>query len=73
MGKRKGFGRALREARHALGISQEELADRAEIHRTHVSQLERGLKSPTIDTLARLAKALNTTPSKMMRMLENNH
>jgi transcriptional regulator with XRE-family HTH domain len=46
------------------------LADRAGIHPTYVSQIERGLKSPTMRMLARLAKALGTTPGKIIRLLE---
>ena len=67
------LGRKISDLRKSAGISQEELADRASIHRTYVSQLERGLKSPTItiDVLVKLAKALDTTPSKIMRMLED--
>lgn len=64
------FGKAICDLRKSAGISQEELADLASIHRTYVSQIERGLKSPTIVILAKLAKALNTTPSKIMRMVE---
>ncbi|MCK1532842.1 helix-turn-helix transcriptional regulator [Bradyrhizobium sp. 171] len=56
--------------RHSARLSQEELAGRAGIHRTYVSQIERGLKSPTIVMLLKLSKALETTPSKIMRQLE---
>ena len=72
MGK-KVFGHVVRDIREAAGISQEELAHRASIHRTHISQIERGIKVPTITTLAKLAKALGTTPSKIMRLTENGH
>jgi len=65
------LGKIISDLRKSAGISQEELADRASIHRTYVSQLERGLKSPTIAILVKLAKALDTTPSKIMRMLED--
>jgi transcriptional regulator with XRE-family HTH domain len=51
-------------------MSQEELADRATIHRTYVSQLERGLKSPTLAIMFKLAKALGTSPSKILHTLE---
>ncbi|QLD47333.1 helix-turn-helix transcriptional regulator [Bradyrhizobium diazoefficiens] len=56
--------------RQSARLSQEELAGRAGIHRTYVSQIERGLKSPTIVMLLKLSKALETTPSKIMRQLE---
>jgi transcriptional regulator with XRE-family HTH domain len=68
-----GIGKIIRTLRRAAKISQEELAHRAGLHRTHVSQLERGLKSPTIATLAKVAKALNTTPSRIIKMFENKH
>lgn len=64
------FGKIIASLRRAARFSQEELADRAAIHRTYVSQIERGLKSPTIVMLLRLAKALNTTPSKILKQLE---
>lgn len=64
------FGRIIAKLRQSSGYSQEELAERAGIHRTYVSQIERGLKSPTVVMLLKLSKALNTTPSKIMYSLE---
>jgi transcriptional regulator with XRE-family HTH domain len=64
------FGKLVAGLRRASQLSQEELAERAALHRTYVSQVERGLKSPTIITLLRLSKALDTTPSKLIRQLE---
>jgi transcriptional regulator with XRE-family HTH domain len=66
------FGKLIADLRQSAQLSQEELADRAAIHRTYVSQLERGLKSPTLVTLLRLSKALGTTPSKLVRQLETD-
>ncbi|TFV29400.1 XRE family transcriptional regulator [Bradyrhizobium frederickii] len=65
------FGKLIAGLRQSVGLSQEELAERANIHRTYVSQIERGLKSPTLVTLLRLSSALETTPSKLMRQLES--
>jgi transcriptional regulator with XRE-family HTH domain len=65
------FGRIIAGLRLTAGLSQEELADRAGIHRTYVSQVERGLKSPTITIFLKVSKALDTTPSKIMRLFEN--
>ena len=64
------LGAVIRDLRVAAGMSQEELADRAGIHRTYVSQLERGLKSPTVAILVDLAKALDTSPSRILRSVE---
>ena len=52
------FGGVLRKAREERGLSQEVLADTAALHRTYVSQIERGLKSPTLGAMNRLAIAL---------------
>lgn len=60
----------IRILRQKRGVSQEELGFRCGIHRTYVSQLERSLKSPTVDVLARLADALGDTPSKLIARAE---
>ncbi len=52
--------------RRAARLSQEELADLAEVDRTYISQVERGLRNLTISVLARLANALKTTPDKLL-------
>lgn len=64
------FGEVLAEFRQRAGFSQEGLADRAGVHRTYVSQLERGLKSPTLDVLLRLASALGIQPSRLLIAME---
>ena len=48
------------------GWSQEELADRAGVHRTFVSQIERAKKSSTIDTVEKISKALGVTCGKLL-------
>ena len=67
----QALGRTISGFREGLGLSQEDLADRAGIHRTYVSQLERGLKSPTLNILMKIAKALETKPSLLMRAFED--
>lgn len=52
------FGSVLREKREAAGISQEQLADRAGLHRTYVSLIERGKRTASIEVLRRVASAL---------------
>jgi transcriptional regulator with XRE-family HTH domain len=54
----KSFGLAVRARRTAAGLSQEELAERAGLHPTYVSMVERGIRNPSLDVAARLAKAL---------------
>jgi len=61
-----GIGQVLRQKREAAGFTQERLADLAGIDRSYVSILERGLKSPTIDMLDRLANALGCAPENII-------
>lgn len=56
----------LRLARQRLGMSQEDLASAAEIDRTYVSGIERGVRNPTISVLARFAKALRSTSAELL-------
>jgi CheY-like chemotaxis protein len=55
------LGSAIKEQRNALGISQEELAARAGLHRTYVSEVERGERNPSIASIEKLAQALEVT------------
>lgn len=64
------FGLALREARMKADFSQEKLSQAAGVHATYVSQVERGLLSPTLDKLETLAKALDLPASTLLRRAE---
>jgi transcriptional regulator with XRE-family HTH domain len=66
----KALGQVLIKYRILTKISQEELADRAGIHRTYVSQIERGLKSPTLSVLFQISRSLNTTASVLIAEVE---
>jgi CheY-like chemotaxis protein len=55
------LGNAIKEQRRALGISQEELAARAGLHRTYVSEVERGERNPSIASIEKLAHALEVS------------
>lgn len=52
------FGKAVRRRRRELDLSQEELADRANLHRTYISNIERGRMNPSLENVARIAEAL---------------
>ncbi len=56
---------AIKEQRNALGISQEELAARAGLHRTYVSELERGERNPSITSIEKLAQALEVSFTRL--------
>ena len=62
----KTFGENLSRAREKAGLSQEELGLHADLHRTEISQLERGLRVPRIDTLVKLATCLDVTPEVLL-------
>ena len=64
------FGRVLREQRNARGVSQETLALNADVDRTFVSQMERGIRQPTLTTLCKLAEALDMQPSTLVARME---
>jgi transcriptional regulator with XRE-family HTH domain len=63
---RIGFGRLLREKRHAQGISQEELAFQSGLHRTYVGSVERGERNLSLENIFIFAKALGCSPSELI-------
>jgi transcriptional regulator with XRE-family HTH domain len=63
---RRRVGANVKAAREAKGWSQEELADRARMHRTYVSGIERGIRNPTITVLERVGKALGIAPGNLL-------
>ncbi|SCX31487.1 anaerobic benzoate catabolism transcriptional regulator [Agrobacterium rosae] len=67
MGIRETFAANLREIRVKRGLSQEELAHRADIHRTYVSSLERCQYSATIDMVETLARILDVEPADLLK------
>jgi len=64
------FGRVIRRRREKANLSQEALADKAGLHRNYVGLLERGLRTPSIDVLRKLAVGLNTTMASLIGELE---
>lgn len=67
----KAVGEELRASRERRRISQEQLGFDAGIHRTYVSLIERGLKSPTLNVLFRLCGALDVAPADFVRNVES--
>jgi ribosome-binding protein aMBF1 (putative translation factor) len=63
--------KTVHERREVLGISQEELAHRAGLHRTYISDIERGARNPSLKTLSRLADALEISTSDLIRLGES--
>lgn len=61
------LGARIRDLRNALNISQEELAERAGLHRTYVGAVERGERNISLDNILALASALGVTASDLLR------
>jgi transcriptional regulator with XRE-family HTH domain len=64
---KKRLGTNLRRLREAKGLSQEAFGFEAGIHRTYVSDIERGARNPTITVVENLAVALGVTASELLR------
>lgn len=60
------FGKVVRKRRRELGLSQEDLGFRSGLHRTYISEIERGLKSPSLRTIYAIAKALQVSVSLLV-------
>lgn len=58
---RQLFSESVRKARRSLNLSQEDLAERAGLHRNYIGSVERGERNISVDNMERLAKALRTT------------
>lgn len=68
IGKQKisiAFGNRVKGERIKLGISQEELAARARLHRTYIGMIERGEKNITLINIEKIARALGLTISEL--------
>ena len=77
MGKKKGradirerFGFAVKARREALGLTQEDLAEKARIHRTYLSDVERGTRNLAILNIERLAGALEMSLAELFAVVE---
>ena len=64
---RRVFAANLRAQRQLRNLSQEGLADRAGLHRTYVSSVERGERNVSIDNIERLSNALDIDPSILIQ------
>lgn len=67
MDVKKEFGSVIKSRRNRLGLSQEELAERADLHRTYVTDIERGTRNLTLESISKLAAALGVTISELFQ------
>lgn len=63
-------GRVIQSVREKKGLSQEVVSGLADIGRTHLSAIERGVRKPTIETFFRIADAMDVKPSALMKLIE---
>lgn len=66
------FGQVVRAERERQGVSQERLGNMADLDRTYMSGLERGLRNPTLGTMEKIADALGTTVAKLVAKAERS-
>ena len=66
----KIVGKIIQEYREKKQLSQEVVSGLADIGRTHLSAIERGIRKPTLETFFKIADALDILPSELMRMIE---
>jgi transcriptional regulator with XRE-family HTH domain len=64
------FGRNLKRLRLRVDLSQEELSHRADLHRTEIGMLERGIRLPRLDTIIKVAGALEVEAGELFEGLE---
>lgn len=64
-------GRVIQDIREKKGLSQEVVSGLADIGRTHLSAIERGVRKPTLETLFRLAEAMDVPPSEIVKRIED--
>jgi transcriptional regulator with XRE-family HTH domain len=68
--RQRKFGARVRARRRAVGMTQEALAHRAGVHRSYVGSLETGGRNPSLETIARLATALEVDAADLVAGLQ---
>jgi transcriptional regulator with XRE-family HTH domain len=66
----RAVGKVIQEYREKRGLSQEVVSGLADIGRTHLSAIERGVRKPTLETFFKLADAMSISPSELMKLIE---
>lgn len=64
------FGEVIRKRRQELRLSQEDLGYRSGLHRTYISEIERGRKSPSLRAIVAIAEALGVNVSDLILSVE---
>lgn len=67
------FGKTLRRLRKNQGVSQEVFADKCDLHRTYISDIERGERNVSLENIEKIANVLNIQVSELFREVENDN
>lgn len=65
------FGAEVRHRRMMLGLSQEDLAGRSDLHRNYIGGIERGERNISLKNILKLAQALETSPGELLKCFDN--
>jgi len=63
----KGFGKRMAAVRKAKGLTQEQLADKVDLHRTYIGFIEQGKRNPSIANVQKIAKALKVDITELLK------
>ena len=66
----KILGQSIRKHRERVDLTQEELSEKSQVHRTYLADIERGTRNPSIETVRRLALALGVSISEIFQTAE---
>ncbi len=67
------FGAVIKQARKELGITQDQLSLYTRIDRSYISEIETGVKNPSLTIILMLAKALHQRPSQLLKQFESKY
>ncbi|MBI2811792.1 MAG: helix-turn-helix transcriptional regulator [Candidatus Melainabacteria bacterium] len=67
------FGATISERRNYVAMTQQQLADHSGVHRTYISDIERGSRNVTVTTVNRIAAALETTAARIFFQTDKKH
>ncbi|MGK7887037.1 MAG: helix-turn-helix domain-containing protein [Crocosphaera sp.] len=67
---RKQLGNNIKQLRTSLGLSQEQLAEKAGLHRTYVGAVERGERNVSLDNIIAISRALGVSASTLLKDVE---
>ena len=64
------LGDTIRQIRKQLGLSQEELAELSDLHRTYIGGIERGERNVSLENIVGIARALKVSPSQLLERIK---